>query len=120
MNTILKLISRYPRFHTIIQKQQDNSVFFCFFLRIISFLPGDIVTMYLGATKVSYTRNLFPGLLGLLPGMILATLTGAHIQDPTSPMLWISAGLTAVFAAFSALLYYFYCRRLHRKEMEKK
>jgi len=46
-------------------------------------------------------------------GVILATLMGENIQNPDSPMFWISAGLTV-------LLYYLYRRRLHGKEAEEK
>lgn len=115
MNTIQKWVDKYPKFGVILGKQQNNSWFLCFFLRIISCLPGDIVTMYFGATKTPFQRNLFSGLLGVLPGMVLATLMGESIQDTGSPMFWISAGLTVILAAASVLLYYTYCRKLRRK-----
>ncbi len=116
MNTIQKWIDKYPKFGAIIHKQQDNSYFFCFFLRILSCLPGDIVTMYFGATKTPFQKNLIPGILGVLPSMILATLMGENIRNPDSPMFWISTGLTVLLAGGSVLLYYLYRRRLHRKE----
>ncbi len=116
MNTTQRLINKYPKFDAILHKQQDNSYFFCFLLRIISCLPRDIVTMYFGATKMPFRKNLIPGILGVLPGMILATLMGENIRNPDSPMFWISAGLTVLFAGGSVLLYYLYNRRLHRKE----
>ena len=93
------------------EKQQSHSFFLCFFLRIISCLPGDIVTMYLGATHVPYWKNLLAGGLGILPGLILATLMGANIQDPTSPAFWISAGLSVGLAVLSTVLYYLYLRK---------
>lgn len=108
---INKLTARYPRWKAIMEKQQSHSFFLCFFLRVISCLPGDIVTMYLGATHVPYWKNLLAGSLGVLPGMILATLMGANIQDPTSPAFWISAGLSVGLAVLSTVLYYFYLRK---------
>lgn len=106
-----KLTDRYPRWRALMEKQQSHSFFLCFFLRIISCLPGDIVTMYLGATHVPYWKNLLAGGLGILPGLILATLMGANIQDPTSPAFWISAGLSVGLAVLSTVLYYLYLRK---------
>ena len=105
MDAVQKQIQKHPKFAEILDKQQESSFFLCFFLRIISCLPGDIVTMYLGATKTPFWKNLTAGALGILPGMILATLMGESIQDPKSPMFWFSAGLMVILAAISVLFY---------------
>jgi hypothetical protein len=47
--------------------------------------------------------------------MILATFMGESIQDPQSPMFWLSAGLMILLAALSVLLYYLYRRRIQKK-----
>lgn len=115
IDAIQKLAQKYPRFGEIIGKQKDNALFLCFFLRIISCLPGDVVTMYLGATRTPFWQNLIIGALGLLPGMILATFMGNSIQDPASPAFWLSAILMATLASLSALLYYAYRRKLQKR-----
>jgi uncharacterized membrane protein YdjX (TVP38/TMEM64 family) len=115
MDAIQKQIQKHPKFGEILDKQQDRSFFLCFFLRVISCLPGDIVTMYLGATKTPFWKNLVAGALGVLPGMISATLMGESIQDPQSPMFWLSAGLMILLAALSVLFYYLYRRRVQTK-----
>ena len=113
IDAVQKLVQKYPKFETILGKQKRNSFFLCFFLRIIGCLPGDVVTMYMGATQTPYLKNLIGGLLGLLPGMVLATFIGESIQDPQSPMFWISVGLKIVLVGLSVLLYYLYRRRVH-------
>lgn len=118
MDVIQKLIQKYSKFAKLIGLQQENSFFLCFFLRIISCLPGDVVTMYLGATQTSYWKNLFAGTLGLLPGMTLATLMGSSIQDPNSSSFWIYAALTITLASVSVLLYYLYRRKLQKNAAE--
>lgn len=120
MDTIQKQIQKRPKFEEILKMQKCNSFFLCFFLRIISCLPGDIVTMYLGATKTPFWKNLVAGTLGILPGMLLATLLGRSIQDPKSPIFWLSAGLTVILAALSVLVYYLYRRRMKKKEVDTK
>lgn len=114
MDIIQKQMQKHPKFGEILNRQQRNSFFLCFFLRIISCLPGDIVTMYLGATKTSFWKNLVAGFLGLLPGIFLSTLLGGSIQDPKSPMFWLSAGLMGALAALSMLFYYLYRRRIQK------
>ena len=108
------IAAKYPKLGWLLDQQQERGAFLCFFLRIISCLPGDMVTMYLGATKVPYGQNLLFGSLGMLPGMVLATLVGQSIQDPRSPMFWISLGLMALLSAASVLAYCLY-RRSRRK-----
>lgn len=108
METVEKLVDKYPKFAQLINKQQRNSFFVCFFLRIISCLPLDVVSMYLGATKTPFRKNLAGGLLGILPGMTLATLLGTSIQDIHSPVFWISAILKVAMSALSLPAYYLY------------
>lgn len=111
VEAVEKLILKYPKFGAILDRQQDNSFFLCFLFRIISCLPGDVVSMYLGATGTPYGKYLTASTLGLLPGMILATLLGASIDDPTSPMFWITVTLKVLLAALSVLGYYQYRKR---------
>lgn len=118
INAIRSLIQKYPKFEEILTRQQSNSFFLCFFLRIINCLPGDVVTMYLGATKTPYLQNMAGGLLGLLPGMILATILGSNIQDPSSPAFWVSISLTAILSIASVGIYGLYRRRLRNKQSE--
>lgn len=108
IDAIQRLVKKYPKFEAILGKQQENSFFLCFFLRIVGCLPGDVVTMYLGATRTPFYKNLAGGALGMLPSMILATLIGESIQNPQSPMFWVSVGLKIFLVGFSMLLYYLY------------
>ena len=110
LRQVSKLTRKYPKFQTIMEKQQNHSFFLCFFLRVISCLPGDLVSMYLGATHTPFFHNLLGGTLGILPGMILATIMGINIQDPTSPAFWISVALSVGLAVLSTLLYYIYLK----------
>lgn len=112
---VSKLTRRYPKFQTVMKKQHSHSFFLCFFLRVISCLPGDLVTMYLGATHTPFFHNLLGGTLGILPGMVLATVMGVGIQDPSSPAFWISAVLSVGLAALSTMLYYVYLTHQKRK-----
>lgn len=114
MEAMEKLIEKYPKFHAIIDKQQENSLFLSFFLRIMGGLPGDLVTMYMGASKTPYFHNLIGGVLGSFPSMALTTLLGSSIKNPQSPNFWLFIILKILLSGSSFVLYYFY-----RKHKEK-
>ena len=110
LRQVSKLTQKYPKFQAVMEKQQNHSFFLCFFLRAISCLPGDLVTMYLGATHTPFWHNFLGGTLGILPGMIPATIMGVSIQNPSSPAFWISAALSVGLAILSTVLYYVYLK----------
>lgn len=103
-----RAMRKYPRFAEIVGRGQKNSVFLSFFLRIISCLPGDIVSMYFGASGARFVPYIFASLLGTMPSVICATLLGMNITDPTSPMFWVSLGLNVLLSVLSAAGYMIY------------
>lgn len=111
-----RLVKKYPKLAEIITYQHGNTLFLSFFLRIISCLPGDAVSMYLGSIKTPFVKYLVGSVLGIIPGMVTATLIGTSITDPTSPMFWISVILTAVISVTSFLIYFFWRRKKKRQE----
>ena len=111
-----KILTKYPRFSILLKKQQHHAFFLCFFLRALGCLPGDVVTMYFGDTRVPFWQSLAGGVLGVLPGMILATVLGINLKDPTSPGFWISAVLSICMTVGSTGLYALYIRTQKRKE----
>ena len=115
MDMIQKLVEKYPRVDELIGKQQKNSFFLCFFLRVINCLPCDIVTLYLGATKTPFWKHLLAGTLGILPGMIPATLIGNNIRNPQSPAFWLSILLIVLLSGLSLVTYSRYRRRLQKR-----
>ena len=105
-----KLLKKYPRLAEAVAYQSGNAFFLSFFLRVISFLPGDAVSMHLGAIKIPFTKYLFGSLLGIFPGIITSTLIGTSITDPASPMFWVSIILTVAISICSFWFYYFWRR----------
>lgn len=104
-NAIDKLLNKYPAVESFMEKQNDNSTFLCFFLRTLCILPGDAVSMYLGAVNTPFPRYLLASALGSFPSTVLATLFGASITEPDSPMFWISIVLMGVYSGISLLVY---------------
>ena len=104
-DAIKKLFAKYPVLENIIKKQSEDSFFTCFFLRTLCILPGDAVSICLGAVQSPFRKYLIASMLGSLPSTILATLFGASITEPTSLMFWISAILMALNYIISLLIY---------------
>lgn len=102
---IRNLQGKYPKLKEICDRQGQNPVFISFLLRTFSFLPGDAVSLYLGATRIPFLYYLTGGVLGTTLGVVLATILGSSITEPGSPAFWLSALLMAFMAVISAIFY---------------
>jgi uncharacterized membrane protein YdjX (TVP38/TMEM64 family) len=112
-------VERLLRKHKNLKKVEDfkseNELFLCYFLRVINVLPCDVVSMYFGASATK-TKNYYLGsMAGILPGMVVTTIAGAAVTEPTSPQFIISVSVEVAFAVGSAVYYYFY-KRKRKKE----
>lgn len=99
------IYKKYPALELIIEKHRENELFLCFFLRIMGFLPIDIVSALLGMMKVSYIKYLCGSLLGMAPGIIAITFLGGSISDPKSPEFLISIASTVLISLVSLIVY---------------
>lgn len=100
-----RLRERYPKIARMERFKKDNAFFFAFFLRVINLLPGDIVSMVLGASKMNFRPYAVGSILGLTPTMLAATLMGESILQPFSPVFLLSAGATIVISIVSFLIW---------------
>lgn len=100
-----RLIGKYPRLAEIYGRQGRNPLFISFLLRTFAFLPGDAVSMYLGAIKIPYRYYLAGGMLGTTLGVVLSTILGASITEPGSSAFIVSALLMALVAVVSFVFY---------------
>lgn len=98
-----KLIRRYPKVAKLVNLQHDNEMAACFMLRACAVPPPDVVTMYLGASNVHFLTNVVGGIMGSFPCMVLTTLLGANIRDPSSTAFWQVIALNIVWVVLSAL-----------------
>ena len=102
---INSLQGKYPKLKEICNKQGQNPVFISFLLRTFCFLPGDAVSLYLGATRIPYPYYITGGVLGTTLGVVLATILGTSITEPSSPAFWLSASMMALMAIISVIFY---------------
>lgn len=102
---INNLQEKYPKIKELCDKQGRNPIFISFLLRTFCFLPGDAVSLYLGATRIPYPYYITGGVLGTTLGVVLATILGSSITEPGSPAFWLSASLMAFMAIISVIFY---------------
>ena len=105
-----QLQAKYPKLAKICSRQNRNPVFISFLLRTLIFLPGDAVSMYLGAVKIPFRYYLAGGVLGTTLGVVLSTVLGASITEPGSSAFWLSGALVVLVAVISSV-YYLRCVR---------
>jgi len=99
------IIKKQPKLQEFYLRQKKNEWFLSFFLRAISCLPGDIVSMYLGSLGFSYPVFLTGSLAGSLIYLIAATVAGESILDPLSPEFIVSAAAVLAIAACAAIFH---------------
>lgn len=109
---------KYPKLEKLCFKQGENPIFISFLLRTFAFLPGDAVSLYLGAIKIPFPYYLTGGVLGTTLGVVLSTVFGSSITEPSSPAFWLSALLMALMSILSFTIY---CTKIKKqlKTMEK-
>lgn len=100
-----RLSEQHPRVGMLAAQTTGSPFFSSFFLRLISCLPGDAVSLYFGAIRLPFWVYLWGSLLGTIPGVIPATLLGMGIADPTAPLFWLSLGMNALLSAVSFWVY---------------
>ena len=116
---VTKLLDKHPKLADMIEKQRGSDFFISFFLRIIGFLPVDLVSMYLGSVKTDFFKFMTGSLAGVLPGVIAATIAGTSITDPASPTFIISLSIALLLSAASFIGNALYQKRKKQYGNEK-
>ena len=95
---------QYEKIAPFVEHCHEHQLAICFIPRLISFVPNDMLSVYLGAAQIPLSVFLFASTLASAPKIVLNTLAGASIHDPASPMFIISLLLSIALVAFSLLL----------------
>lgn len=110
---VQKMIQKNQKLSRMLERQNHRIIFFSFLLRSLVFLPLDAVSMYFGAAKVDFKKYMLGSVLGLLPNVIISTLMGESISDPTS-----SAFIGSLFLAITMISLIWYAK-IEKKENVK-
>ena len=109
-----KLAAKHEKISIVREYSTKHQRFGAFFLRIVSCLPYDIVSLVMGSLRFNYKDYIIGSFLGTAPGIILTTFMGSAITEPLSPEFIICAVIEVIIAVSSAVAY-----RIHRKKQGK-
>lgn len=101
---------KYPKSKDIHALRKKNDLFFSFAVRIIR-MPGDIVSMYMGAIKVEYKKYLAGSMLGIFPHAIIYPIVGMNITNIHSPQFKIALCIEITYIALTTILYVLYTKK---------
>lgn len=108
-----RLAKKHPRLEELRALRNRDGLFLSFIARAVGILPCDVVSLYMGNTRMPYPQYLAGGILGFLPDLVCATVVGMKITEPASPWFWLGIGVNLTLCA-AALLYYRAYLRRHR------
>ena len=109
-----KLAAKHEKISIVREYSTKHQRFGAFFLRIVSCLPYDVVSLVMGSLRFDYKDYIIGSFLGTAPGIILTTFMGSAITEPLSPEFIICAVIEVIIAVSSAVAY-----RIHRKKQGK-
>lgn len=91
-----KLIQRFPKLQRVENFQNRTPFTYCFLLRVVCVVPGDLLSWYLGTTGLDYRSFVLGTVLGKLTGMVLFTLLGANLTARAGWQFWCLWGVLLV------------------------
>ena len=77
-------MEKYPKLKRINELQTENCTLFTFLVRIMGFIPCDPISVYFGFKKLPYIPYLIGSVAAMAPRLVLTSIMGSNIQDPTS------------------------------------
>lgn len=95
------LESRYPRLAAL-EADSGRQVFL---LRLAGVLPGDLMSLYLGAAGTPWRTYFLGGLLGTFPRVLSATVLGAALWEPGGRRFWASCVFGWALTGMALLLW---------------
>ena len=106
-----RLQQKHERLREIRELRSRNELFVAFLIRIVGILPCDVVSLYLGNTRLPFGKYLLGGVLGFLPDILTATVVGMKADDRSSPWFWGAIAVNLLVAAGATLFYTWYRKR---------
>ena len=93
--------SKYPKFRELDRSGHENELLFTTILRLIHFLPSDIVSAFLGAHDFRYGGYLLGSVLGVMPSAVMFSFMGTSVSEPGSPQFIFSTVVQIAIILFS-------------------
>lgn len=98
------ITQKYPKVELIKKLRYNQDFKFAYIVRIISLIPLDLVSLYMGAVRVNYPCYLCGSILAFIPTMTLLSIMGKNAVDPASPQFILAACLEALYMIISGAI----------------
>ena len=106
----------YPKLSVLKDVPQKHPLSSSVMIRLLGILPGDLVSMYFGAGRASFSRYLAGTLIGLFPSIVIFSVMGMSAGDITSPAFWISVAAEIILVLTSFII--LFCIRKKSQKSE--
>lgn len=100
-DSLSALTARHPRL-AVLEGETGRQVFL---LRLAGVLPGDLVSLWLGAAGTPWRAYFAGGLLGSFPRILSATVLGAALWDLGGRRFWMSCAFGWALTGAAALVW---------------
>ena len=95
--------TKYPVAARIASFREKNDWLFSLGVRMLSGLPSDPLSLYLGAVHLHWPALIFGGVIGYLPKAVTLPLIAQNADNPASSVFVVSSAVAAIFACAPAL-----------------
>ena len=113
---LVKLTEKHPKLSVLRKLPSENGFFLSMVIRLMGCLPGDVVSMYFGASGIRYREYLTGTLIGLTPSIVIFTVMGMSADDVTSPAFIISV-CCEILSVLTSIIWFFCWNRKRRKSL---
>lgn len=110
-NIMNEIYEKYPKAKKIAVYQNENPFFASFITRVVGVLPLDIVSAYFGAHRLNYGIFAFGSVSGLLLNLVITTLLGNRLSNPSSAEFMMVIALKIVVSTGSIYLKHLYDKK---------
>lgn len=110
-DTMSNLVAKNPKLEVLREVPNKNELFISVFVRLIGMLPGDLVSMYLGASGVHYSKYITGSMIGLFPAIISFSVMGMSADDISSPAFIISTAFEIGLMILSITIYFIWRKK---------
>lgn len=114
-NLMKEIYEKYPKAEKLAVYQNENPFFASFITRIVGVLPLDVVSAYFGAHSLNYGIFVLGSISGLLINLVITTLLGNRLSNPSSAEFMMVIALKVVVSAGAIYLKYLYDKKKEYK-----
>ena len=111
---------KYPAAARVASFREKNDWLFSLGVRLLSGLPSDPLSMYLGAVRLPWPALIFGAVLAYLPNAVTMPVMAQHAAAPGSPVFVVSAAVAVLFACAPAIFLLVLLIRNRRARRRKK